>query len=69
MLKDDADLSKLGLKEVCCHSIYYIKGQQIMMMGAIGELLKEPAEKAVFVEDMTDAEISKAVQYNSINLR
>ena len=32
-----------------------------MMMGTAGELAKEPTQKAVFVEDMTDAELSKAV--------
>jgi ubiquitin carboxyl-terminal hydrolase 14 len=32
-----------------------------MMMGTVGELLKEPAKKMKFVEDMTDAEVSKAV--------
>ncbi|KAJ3360250.1 Ubiquitin carboxyl-terminal hydrolase 14 [Kappamyces sp. JEL0680] len=52
VLKDDTDLSKLALKE----------NQQLMMMGTVGELLKEPAERAVFVEDMSDAEISKALK-------
>jgi hypothetical protein len=32
-----------------------------MMMGTVGELPKEPTVKTQFVEDMTDAEISKAV--------
>jgi ubiquitin carboxyl-terminal hydrolase 14 len=50
MLKDDGDMKSLNLKE----------NQQLMMMGTIGEL-KEPVEKPKFMEDMTDAEISKAV--------
>jgi hypothetical protein len=41
----------LGLKE----------NQQLMMMGTVGEL-KAPEVKTQFVEDMTDAEISKAVR-------
>ena len=32
-----------------------------MMMGTAGELAQEPVQKALFVEDMTEAEISKAV--------
>ena len=52
MLKDDTNLGSLNFKE----------GQQIMMMGTIGELLKEPAKKMKFVEDMTDDEISKALK-------
>ncbi|KAL7788691.1 ubiquitin carboxyl-terminal hydrolase 14 [Trichoderma ceciliae] len=48
-LKDDADMSKLGLKA----------GQNIMMMGTpgggTGDLVR-PSEKIKFVEDMTEAE-------------
>ncbi|EON98165.1 putative ubiquitin carboxyl-terminal hydrolase 6 protein [Phaeoacremonium minimum UCRPA7] len=51
-LKDDADMSKLGLKA----------GQVIMMMGTPGagggELLR-PKEKVKFVEDMTEAEAAQ----------
>ena len=32
------------------------------MMGTVGELIKEPVTKQVFAEDLTDAELSKAVQ-------
>ncbi|TPX58593.1 hypothetical protein PhCBS80983_g03040 [Powellomyces hirtus] len=52
MLKDDADMNKFGFKE----------GQQIMMMGTVGELPKAPQEQVVFVEDMTDAEIAQALK-------
>lgn len=51
-LKDDADMSKLGLKP----------GQQIMMMGtpsAGGEAIIRPKEKIKFIEDMTDAEVAQ----------
>ncbi|KAJ9155658.1 Cysteine proteinase [Pleurostoma richardsiae] len=51
-LKDDADMSKLGLKP----------GQVIMMMGTPGsgggDLLR-PKEKVKFVEDMTEAEAAQ----------
>lgn len=51
-LKNDADMSKLGLKP----------GQQIMMLGtpsAGGADLLRPKEKVKFVEDMTDAEVAQ----------
>lgn len=48
-LKDDEDLSKLTIKE----------GSSIMLIGT-AEVVKEPAEKVVFVEDMTQAEQSKS---------
>jgi ubiquitin carboxyl-terminal hydrolase 14 len=44
-------MKSLGLKE----------NQQLMMMGTVGEL-KAPEVKTQFVEDMTDAELSKAVE-------
>ncbi|KAF4455306.1 ubiquitin thiolesterase [Fusarium austroafricanum] len=53
-LKDDADMSKLGLKP----------GQVIMMMGtpsAGGEALVRPKEAIKFVEDMTEAEQAQQV--------
>jgi ubiquitin carboxyl-terminal hydrolase 14 len=51
-LKDDADMSKLGLKS----------GQVIMMMGTSsgeGAELLRPKEKTKFVEDMTEAEMAQ----------
>jgi ubiquitin carboxyl-terminal hydrolase 14 len=51
-LKDDADMSKLGLKA----------GQVIMMMGTAsggGAELVRPKEKTKFVEDMTEAEMAQ----------
>ncbi|KAF7531709.1 hypothetical protein G7054_g8647 [Neopestalotiopsis clavispora] len=51
-LKDDADVSKLGLKS----------GQTIMMMGTPGEgphVLERPKEPVKFAEDMTDAELAQ----------
>ena len=48
-LKDDADMSKLGLKP----------GQTLMMMGTpSGKAIQAPKEKMKFVEDMTDAELA-----------
>lgn len=52
LLKDDADMSKLGLKE----------GASLMMMGT-AEVLAEPAAKTVFMEDMTDAQLAQVVSY------
>ncbi|KAM0254919.1 hypothetical protein ACHAQJ_006292 [Trichoderma viride] len=53
-LKDDADMSKLGLKA----------GQNIMMMGTAGggagDLVR-PSEKIKFIEDMTEAEQAQQV--------
>jgi ubiquitin carboxyl-terminal hydrolase 14 len=43
-LKDDADMTKLGLKE----------GQKLMLMGTAGEGLAEPAEKMTFLEDLPE---------------
>jgi ubiquitin carboxyl-terminal hydrolase 14 len=53
-LKDDADMSKLGLKP----------GQVIMMMGTPGEggdAIVRPTEKIKFLEDMTEAEAAQQV--------
>ena len=50
LLKDDADMSKLGLKD----------GQALMMMGT-AELPPEPVAKTLFVEDMTDAQLAQVV--------
>ncbi|KAK3331113.1 hypothetical protein B0H66DRAFT_598612 [Apodospora peruviana] len=51
-LKDDTDMSKLGLKP----------GQVIMMLGTPGEgggAIVRPTEKVKFVEDMTEAEAAQ----------
>jgi ubiquitin carboxyl-terminal hydrolase 14 len=51
-LKDDADMSKFGLKA----------GQTIMMMGTPGEgaaSLERPKEAVKFAEDMTEAELAQ----------
>jgi ubiquitin carboxyl-terminal hydrolase 14 len=51
-LKDDADMSKLGLKG----------GQVIMMMGTPGDgggAIVRPTEKVKFLEDMTEAEAAQ----------
>jgi len=48
-LKDDTDMSKLGLKP----------GQVVMMMGTpSGKAIQAPREKTQFVEDMTDAQLA-----------
>ncbi|KAG0227078.1 Ubiquitin carboxyl-terminal hydrolase 14 [Actinomortierella wolfii] len=46
MLKDDTDMSKLGIKA---------------MMGTAGELPKAPEKKIIFAEDMTEATLNKAM--------
>ena len=51
-LKDDADMSKLGLKS----------GQTIMMMGTPsgeGNVIEKPKEKIKFLEDMDEAEAAQ----------
>jgi len=52
MLKDDQDLSKLGLKA----------GHQFMLMGTPsgGAAIVKPKEKVKFLEDMTEAEIAQS---------
>ncbi|KAJ1947404.1 deubiquitinating enzyme [Kickxella alabastrina] len=50
-LKDDTDMSKLGLKE----------NQMLMMIGTVSELPKMPMTQAKFVEDMTENEVARAL--------
>jgi len=52
MLKDDQDLSKLGIKA----------GHQFMLMGTPsgGAAIVKPKEKVKFLEDMTEAEIAQS---------
>lgn len=63
-LKDDTDMSKLGLKP----------GQVIMMMGTPGEgggAIVRPTEKIKFIEDMTEAEAAQqagAIPAGLVNL-
>lgn len=49
-LKPDFDLTKLK------------QGQVLMMMGNVGELLKEPTERTVFIEDMSDSQLAEALK-------
>ncbi|KAJ3408335.1 Ubiquitin carboxyl-terminal hydrolase 14 [Chytridiales sp. JEL 0842] len=51
-LKDDTDLSALGLKE----------GHQFLMMGTAGALPQAPKEAVKFVEDMTETQIAQALK-------
>ncbi|KAL8113745.1 ubiquitin carboxyl-terminal hydrolase 6-like isoform X1 [Apium graveolens] len=46
LLKDDADWSKLGVKE----------GQKLMMMGTADEVVKAPEKGPVFMEDLPEEE-------------
>ncbi|XP_031092747.1 ubiquitin carboxyl-terminal hydrolase 6-like [Ipomoea triloba] len=46
LLKDDADWSKVAVKE----------GQRLMMMGTADEIVKAPEKSPVFVEDMPEEE-------------
>lgn len=50
LLKDDSDVSKLGLKA----------GQMIMVIGSAGELPKGPSSQVTFLEDMTDTQLATA---------
>ncbi|GAA6040426.1 hypothetical protein JCM8097_004543 [Rhodosporidiobolus ruineniae] len=53
MLKDDADLSKLGFKE----------GQTVMVIGPAGPIPQAPSKPIVFMEDMTDIELAQSATY------
>ncbi|GAA5983336.1 hypothetical protein JCM11641_006037 [Rhodosporidiobolus odoratus] len=53
MLKDDADLSKLGFKA----------GQTVMVIGPAGPIPRAPAKATVFMEDMTDVELAQSAKY------
>lgn len=55
VLKDGADMTKLGIKE----------NHTFMMMGTAGELLKEPVEKHKFLEDMSDEQQAQVTKYPS----
>ncbi|XP_052182928.1 ubiquitin carboxyl-terminal hydrolase 6-like [Diospyros lotus] len=60
LLKDDADWSKLGVKE----------GQKLMMMGTADEIVKAPEKGPVFMEDLPEEEQVVAVGHTAglINL-
>lgn len=49
-LKDEQDMSKLGLKPK----------QTLMLMGSASDLPQAPAEKIVFMEDMDESQLAKA---------
>ncbi|GAA5995023.1 hypothetical protein JCM5350_005877 [Sporobolomyces pararoseus] len=53
MLKDDADLNKLGFKA----------GQTIMVIGPAGPLPQAPTKPIIFMEDMTDSELAQTAKY------
>lgn len=53
MLKDDADMSKVGLKA----------GATIMVIGAAGALPQAPPKPIVFMEDMSDLQLAEAVRF------
>ncbi|XP_063940439.1 ubiquitin carboxyl-terminal hydrolase 7 isoform X2 [Daucus carota subsp. sativus] len=53
LLKDDADWSKLGVKE----------GQKLMMMGTADEIVKAPEKGPVFMEDLPEEEQVVAFQH------
>ncbi|KAJ2827763.1 deubiquitinating enzyme [Coemansia erecta] len=50
-LKDDTDMTTLGLKE----------NQILMMVGSVGELPKAPTQPVKFVEDMSENEVAQAL--------
>ncbi|KAK6148700.1 hypothetical protein DH2020_016225 [Rehmannia glutinosa] len=55
LLKDDADWSKVGVKE----------GQKLMMMGTADEIVKAPEKGPVFAEDMPEEELVVAVGHSA----
>ncbi|KAJ3007033.1 UNVERIFIED_CONTAM: Ubiquitin carboxyl-terminal hydrolase 14, partial [Siphonaria sp. JEL0065] len=67
-LKDDTDMSSLGLKEVGIMSIIdwlnsvCMVGSSSMLMGTVGELPKAPTAPVQFVEDLTDTQLAKALK-------
>lgn len=52
VLKDDVNLSKLGIKS----------GQQITLIGTAGELPKAPTQQTKFLEDMDETELAQALR-------
>ncbi|KAL1538251.1 deubiquitinating enzyme [Salvia divinorum] len=55
LLKDDADWSKVGIKE----------GQKLMMMGTADEIVKAPEKGPIFAEDMPEEEQVVAVGHSA----
>ncbi|XP_076881833.1 ubiquitin carboxyl-terminal hydrolase 7-like [Bidens hawaiensis] len=55
ILKDDADWSKLGIKE----------GQKLMMVGTADEIVKAPEQGPVFMEDLPEEEQVVAVGHSA----
>ncbi|XP_047961225.1 ubiquitin carboxyl-terminal hydrolase 6 [Salvia hispanica] len=55
LLKDDADWSKVGIKE----------GQKLMMMGTADEIVKAPEKGPIFAEDMPEEEQAVAVGHSA----
>ncbi|GAA5962266.1 hypothetical protein JCM8115_004272 [Rhodotorula mucilaginosa] len=53
MLKDDADLNKLGFKP----------GQTVMVIGPAGPIPQAPAKPIVFMEDMSEVELAQSAKY------
>ena len=43
------------------YSLLFAQGITLLMMGSVGELPQAPAQKTVFVEDMTEAQLASAV--------
>lgn len=59
-LKDDADWSKLGIKD----------GHTFMMMGtADADIPKAPVQQTVFVEDLTEDEVSSLGAVETLQIR
>ena len=48
---------------IICKTVNFLslQGITLLMMGSVGELPQAPAQKTVFVEDMTDAQLASAV--------
>ncbi|GFZ11755.1 ubiquitin-specific protease 6 [Actinidia rufa] len=60
LLKDDADWSTLGVKEVVNTT-----GQKLMMMGTADEIVKAPEKGPVFMEDLPEEEQVVAVGHSA----
>ncbi|CAB4442076.1 unnamed protein product [Rhizophagus irregularis] len=54
-LTENTDLNTLNIKE----------GSKFMMMGTIGELPKEPENKTLFIEDMSDKQLAETLKLPS----
>ena len=46
--------------------IFMLQGAMLLMMGTADELPKEPVQKTVFMEDMTEQQLASAVRIENL---